>query len=367
MDPNDLFVIIQGDFSLDFFMIDWDSLLKPIVLLISCLYQFVSSWREDRHLCPGQRVNVGNHYLHYCVKQYCEEEGYSSEYTIVVDHSLGGVEGYLLQDELAKLGRVCIYERAGYGWSDHSLDPRHSQHIVQELDCLLTNANIDPPYLLVGDSFGSYTVRLYAYLFPEKVVGLVLTDPLHEIGMLNLSIPLKALKLFFISGFLMSVIGSTFGLIRLLRSIGSFELIKPELRQFRREILDPVKYSFCRPKHWITMTREMLNLDLSGSQLAQVAQSRSTPSLGDLPIVLIQAHSFFMPSLWTTLLPLKSANQLREKMHRELRQLSTEVTQLNATRSGHFVWVDQPEILVEAVNLVLEKSRQRISKHTSDL
>ncbi len=34
-----------------------------------------------------------------------------------------------------------------------------------------SQAKIEPPYILVGDSFVSYNVRLYAHLFPEKVVG----------------------------------------------------------------------------------------------------------------------------------------------------------------------------------------------------
>lgn len=42
------------------------------------------------------------------------------------------------------------------------------------------------PYLLVGDSLGSYHMRLYAHRYPEKVAGLVLTDGLHEAEMLRI-------------------------------------------------------------------------------------------------------------------------------------------------------------------------------------
>lgn len=66
-----------------------------------------------------------------------------------------------------------------------------------ELDTLLHKAGIKPPYLLVGDSFGSYNMRLYAHQFPEKVVGLVLTDGLHQSGMLQMSVALRDLQLFF--------------------------------------------------------------------------------------------------------------------------------------------------------------------------
>ncbi|MEL6787441.1 MAG: hypothetical protein AAFO76_08545, partial [Cyanobacteria bacterium J06607_15] len=36
--------------------------------------------------------------------------------TVVLDHSLGGIEGYFLIEAIAKLTRVCIYDRPGYGW-----------------------------------------------------------------------------------------------------------------------------------------------------------------------------------------------------------------------------------------------------------
>jgi pimeloyl-ACP methyl ester carboxylesterase len=268
----------------------------------------------------------------------------------VVDSSLGGVEGYLLVDELAKLGRVCIYDRAGYGWSDRSPHPRHSDTIVTELDILLTQANIHPPYILVGDSFGSYNARLYAHRFPEKTAGLVLTDGLHEAGMLKMSIALKALQLFFISGFVMSIVGSLLGIVRTLRLIGMFEWLKPELRNYPKWRLAAVTRSFCRPKHWLTMSQEMAGLEASGRCL------QSAANLGDLPIVSIKASSFFQPSWWTLLIPLRAANRLRDQMHRELMQLSTRCTQLSAEHSGHFVWIDQPEVIVSAVKLAIERA-----------
>ena len=180
--------------------------IQVLLLVATTLYQAIASRLEDRQPPPGQLIDVGGYRLHLCVA------GEASP-TIVLDHSLGGVEGYFLIEELSKLARVCIYDRAGYGWSDCSPYPRSSHQIVKELDTLLVQAGIEPPYILVGNSFGSYNVRLYAHLFPQKIVGIVLTDALHEIGMLKMSALLQALKLFFISGFEMSILGSMLGLL----------------------------------------------------------------------------------------------------------------------------------------------------------
>ncbi len=178
--------------------------IRVIILVATTVYQTLSVWLEEQKAPPGNLINLGKYRLHFCLA------GVASP-TIIIDHSLGGIEGYFLIEELSQLARVCIYDRAGYGWSDPSPYPRTSYQIVQELDKLLTQAKIEPPYILVGDSFGSYNVRLYAHLFPEKVVGLVLTDGLHDKGMLKMSPALKALKLFFISGFLMLDILDRYG------------------------------------------------------------------------------------------------------------------------------------------------------------
>lgn len=279
--------------------------IRVLLLTATTLYQAISSWLEDQRSPPGELIDVGQFKLHL----YVVGEGSP---TIVIDSSLGGIEGYFLIDELSKLTRVCIYDRAGYGWSDSSPFSRTSHQIIQELDTLLIQAGIDPPYILMGNSFGSYNVRLYAHLFPEKVVGLVLTDALHERGMLKMSCSLKALKIFFISGFVMSVLGSTLGFIRLFSFLRIFEVLKPELAHFPKHSLNWVKRSFCRPKHWMTMSREMMNLDKNSHQISQAKNFDS------IPIVSIKASSFFKPSFWTTFIPIKSANNLRERMHAEL-------------------------------------------------
>ncbi|MDZ8055877.1 MAG: alpha/beta fold hydrolase [Aulosira sp. ZfuVER01] len=314
-----------------------------MILLATTCYQAIACSIENRHPPPGRLIDVGGYSLHLLTAG-------ESGPTVIIEHSLGGIEGYLLLPEIAKLTRVCIYDRAGYGWSDQSPYPRTSQQIVTELDYLLTKAGIEPPYILVGNSFGSYNVRLYAQQFPEKVIGMVLTDGLHETAMLRMSIHLQCLKLFFLSGFIMSFLGSILGIVRLLNLIGTFEVIKRELRKFPKQILKPVKRSFCRPKHWMTMSQEILNLDTSSRQV------QSANHFGSLPIVSIKADTFFHPSPWTLFLPMEAANRLREEMHHEILQLSSNCVQLQANRSGHFVWIDRPEVIVTAISMLLENS-----------
>jgi pimeloyl-ACP methyl ester carboxylesterase len=324
----------------DFFM---NNSIQFLILLITTTYHFITTWQENKQQkAPGKLINIDGYKLHL----YSKGQG---KVTVIIDHSLGGLDGYFLIDEIAKVTRVCIYDRPGYGWSDSSPRSRCSEEIIQELNILLAKAEIEPPYILVGDSFGSYNMRLYAYSFPEQVIGLVLTDGLHEQAMLKMSFLLKALKLLFISGFIISAVASILGIIRILGNFGIFEFLKKELKPFSRETLQPVKRSFYSHRHWLTMTREMWNLDKSAAQVSRVK------SLGDLPIVSIKANTFLRRTLLNFYMPLKAADRLRDKMHNEFLKLSTNVTQVNTRNSSHFVWVDEPQVIVTAIQNLLQQ------------
>ena len=61
----------------------------------------------------------------------------------------------------------------------------------------------------------------------------------------------------------------------------------------------------------------------------------------------------YTPSIWTTLLPLKAIDRLREKMHERLTQLSPRCYQITADNSSHFVWTDEPEVIVRAIEQLI--------------
>lgn len=78
---------------------------------------------------------------------------------------------------LGEQTRVCTYDRAGVGTSDPAPDrPRTVDDIVDDLHALLAEADVVPPYLLVGSSGGGFDVYHYAGRYPAEVVGLVMDD-----------------------------------------------------------------------------------------------------------------------------------------------------------------------------------------------
>jgi len=59
-------------------------------------------------------------------------------------------------------------------------EPQTAAEVVDDLHRLLTKANLQGPYVLVGHSQGGIYVRDYTVQYPTEVVGLVFVDSAHE-------------------------------------------------------------------------------------------------------------------------------------------------------------------------------------------
>ena len=105
--------------------------------------------------------------------------GGSGPATVVFEHGLGGpLETWgKVQPAVSRFARTVTYDRAGAGRSDDGPRPRDGRRIAAELHAALRLANIPPPYLLVGASLGGPFVRIFAGMYPDTVLGLVLVDP----------------------------------------------------------------------------------------------------------------------------------------------------------------------------------------------
>jgi pimeloyl-ACP methyl ester carboxylesterase len=120
---------------------------------------------------PGLLVDVGEHRLHLS----CTGSGSP---TVVLEPGQGGVSADLtwIARAVARDTRVCVYDRAGRGWSDAADGPEDGAQIASELHTLLDRAHIPGPYVLAGHSFGGLYVQSFAAQFPDQVAGLVLLD-----------------------------------------------------------------------------------------------------------------------------------------------------------------------------------------------
>ncbi|OOF90605.1 hypothetical protein ASPCADRAFT_135061 [Aspergillus carbonarius ITEM 5010] len=98
---------------------------------------------------------------------------------IILESGLGSSssEWTVLQRLLSHFARVYSYDRAGYGQSEPSPLPPTARNRVLELSQLLDVAEIHPPYILVGQSYGGVLIREFLRLHgKEAVVGMVIID-----------------------------------------------------------------------------------------------------------------------------------------------------------------------------------------------
>jgi pimeloyl-ACP methyl ester carboxylesterase len=135
-------------------------------------YQTVRESIDRRvHSAPGQLIDVGGHRLHL----QCAGVGTP---TVILESGLGepGSSWGLIFDAIAAGTRVCVYDRAGRGWSDEAAGRQDGVAVATDLHELLARGQVPAPYVLVGHSTGAQYVRIFAGRYPEEVAGMVLLD-----------------------------------------------------------------------------------------------------------------------------------------------------------------------------------------------
>ena len=152
-------------------------LLYPVlaVLMVASVgggYQTVRKSIDTRaYPVPGQLVDVGGHRMHI----HCTGAGSP---TVILEPGQGGASSDLgwVAPAVARDSTVCVYDRAGRGWSDPADGPQDAARIAADLHTLLERAEVPGPYVLAGHSFGGLYVQAFAANYPDRVAGLVLLD-----------------------------------------------------------------------------------------------------------------------------------------------------------------------------------------------
>lgn len=310
------------------------SLLLLLLLAVGAgfLYENISEARDRRfNRMAGKLVNVDGLTMHI----NCTGDGSPA---VILDSGLGDsyVSWRKVQPEIAKLTRVCSYDRAGLGYSNSTSEPRTSKVIAEQLHALLQAAQIPPPYVLVGHSMGGYDVRVYASLYRHDVIGMVLVDASHPDQENRLPPELKGMEGNWLREAEFLEYTTPFGIPRLLGFCDENPVVRAADCNFQ------------------TAREAVAELKAFNTSAAQAAASGS---LGDMPLAVLshdpaKPSSEFPPDLN------KTVNQAWDKMQDELAHLSTGGTRTIAKNSGHYIQSDRPDVVIEAVRNVTEDARQ---------
>jgi pimeloyl-ACP methyl ester carboxylesterase len=87
------------------------------------------------------------------------------------------LENWKFLEDSLRDSHVFMYDRAGIGMSEASGKERTIPNMVEELRAILDKEDIEPPYLFIAHSMGSYPVHYFACEYPHEVSGILLLDP----------------------------------------------------------------------------------------------------------------------------------------------------------------------------------------------
>jgi pimeloyl-ACP methyl ester carboxylesterase len=152
-------------------------LLYPVIALLALAsigggYQTLGAAADAKaYPMPGQLIDVGGHRLHLS----CTGAGTP---TVVLEPGAGEMSSNLgwIAPAVARDTRVCVYDRAGRGWSEPASTAQDGAQIATDLHTLLQRGHVPGPYVLAGHSFGGLYVLTFAARYPDEVAGMVLVD-----------------------------------------------------------------------------------------------------------------------------------------------------------------------------------------------
>jgi pimeloyl-ACP methyl ester carboxylesterase len=218
--------------------------------------------------------------------------------TVILEAGLGGdLHSWdRVQPALAERTRVCSYDRPGTGGSEPASGTRTTGQAVEDLHALLEAADVPSPYVLVGFSFGGLITQHYASTFPDEVSGLVLVESLHP---REFAVTEKHLTRRQIEEDHAAALGNTEG-------------------------MDP---------------------------FASVDEIASAGPLPAVPLVVVSAGILEpWPPGWDS----KLFDRLRDELQQDLARSVPDGRRVIAEHSRHEVPREQPDVIVEAVNSVLD-------------
>jgi pimeloyl-ACP methyl ester carboxylesterase len=318
-----------------------------IVVAAGALYQLIGVRRDARRcVAPGMMIDVAGQGLHVM----CAGSGRP----IVLFES--GIAASSLS-WTGVLRDVAVFTRAcaGLGWSDQARAARTVARMLGELRGVLAQTENAGPAVLVGHSFGAFLVCEYASRYPAETAGLVLLDPpseWHEITRQQRRLLWGGTQLSRMGGILarIGVVRACLALLtggaprvprNFVRVFGptaarTLERLVGEVRKLPPDVHPIVQALWCQPKCFRAMADHLGVLEEMAAAVSRVT------SLADVPLVIISSGD-------------QSPDTIAK--HRQLAGLSSQGRHMVATKSGHWIQLDEPDLVVTVIRDIVERTR----------
>jgi pimeloyl-ACP methyl ester carboxylesterase len=251
-----------------------------------------------------------------------------------------------VQAELASTNRVVSFDRAGMGFSDPGPMPRTTGRAVDDLRAALAALDIGPPYVLVGHSMGSFDVRLFAFLYPDEVAGMVLVDPRGD----DLAGGLKAS-----SATLSAAYSTNMAELRRNAALAATKpkpgtkdyevLVPPDNPQLTPGVNAAFRDALLRPSFWRTVASEGACLD--GASARELAEAKR--QLAAMPLIVLTAS---VPPFPCPPEDSRAVMAMWKSSHDALAALSERGVRRDVPDVGHMIPSENPGAVVAAIREV---------------
>ena len=311
------------------------------------------AWRERRRFPPpGRLVDVDG------FKAHVLRTGQGAP-TVVLDSALAGscLSWHSVQPGIAQFSEVLSYDRFGFGWSDPVATPRTLSHMAEELGAVLRASGAAPPYVLVGHSFGGWVAELYAARHLDEVAGLVLVDAPHPREWAE---PDEGRKLRARRGARLARLGATtarLGVFRGLLLAFAVTAGRREAGERRRvfSLIDRTPRAIRAPLR--TFWVRARTLDALASQIEHASESAATlmrerRALGALPLAVLTAAD--------------PTPERLEDQRATAAALSSRSEHVVAKASGHWIPLEEPALVVDAVRRTIERRKEGLRRAPAD-
>jgi pimeloyl-ACP methyl ester carboxylesterase len=313
---------------------------------------------------PGKLIDIGGYRLHLnCV-------GNKGPSVILINGAGDfSFDWSLVQPAIGQFARVCSYDRAGFAWSDPGPIPRTMKQEAFELHTLLNAAHVKGPYVMVGHSLGGLVARVYASQYPREVAGVVLVDSTHEDTTLMLNNKLVHMREI--------ARPDPVPVVQTMKSGPPKAVTKEEIDRFQSDLKASGGPRIGTPYDKLPASAQALRLyflsqpprggggmDFLAEELRDMYAERAKKpyELGNIPLVVVLPRAAFgKPPRGIDADEWKRVNEEKRQQKIDFINLSHNSKLVDAPNSGHHIQLDEPQVVIDAVRMVVESSRRHQS------
>ena len=265
-----------------------------------------------------------------------------------------------IQPDIAKITRVCSWDRPGWGLSDGIAGPATVKTTTADLEAALATGKIPGPYVMVSHSLGSYESLLYTDRHPDKVAGMVLIDP---------SVPGQyALQQQAMPNLMAQADPAKSPLVQAIRKCAA------DIRAGSAKVGGPdPDHCFDYPPIWPAVLRDALAAKVSNPVQYETMVSFVTSLAEDSPAVVNPSRNYRdtpLIVLSATVQPeppnlsdaqraeIDKFNEVMGQKHDELAALSTRGVNARVPGASHDIQHTKPQAVIDAIDQVVSEARE---------